>query len=89
MEKIDKILLTALYKKPIGRLARSAMVCFYAEEWGEHRFKAISFSNGVLKLSVGSSAGAMELDMKKEELFTFLKSKSIQVKKIYTVTDYR
>jgi len=73
MDKLSKILLPALAKKGLGKATSSAMICFYAEKWGNGRFKAISFSEGLLKLSVKSSSQAMELDMQKGELLEFLK----------------
>ncbi len=75
MEKIGKILMGAMAKKAVGKAARSAMVCFYADEWGKHTFKAVSFSGGILKLSVTSSSHAMELEIQKEQLATYLKDK--------------
>jgi len=73
LEKLNKILLPSLAKKGLGKTATSAMVCFYAEKWGNGRFKAISFSEGLLKLSARSSAQAMELDMQKEDLLNYMK----------------
>ncbi len=74
MDKLNKILLPALAKKGLGKATKSAMVCFYAEKWGNGRLRAISFSEGILKLSVNSSAAASEMDMQKDELINYLKN---------------
>jgi len=84
MERIDKIIKDTLYKKPIGKATRSAMICFYAEEWGKGRFRAISFSTGVLKLLAPSPIEAMELDIVRDDLIDYLnqKLKSRTVKRV-------
>ncbi len=82
MEKIDKILKYSFTKKAVGRAARSAMVCFYAEKWGNHQMKAISYSGGILKLSADNSSQLMEIDMKKESLQKYLKEKTGEEVKI-------
>jgi len=68
MEKLDKILMSALAKKKLSGTVRSAQICFYADEWGDGRFQAISFLRGVLKVSVNSSPAASELEIQKEDL---------------------
>ncbi|PIS08100.1 hypothetical protein COT78_00160 [Candidatus Berkelbacteria bacterium CG10_big_fil_rev_8_21_14_0_10_43_13] len=68
MEKLDKILMSALAKKKLSGTIRSAQICFYANEWGKGRFEAVSFLRGVLKVSVNSSPAASELEIQKEEL---------------------
>ena len=76
MERIDKIIRDTLYKKPIGKATRSAMVCFYADEWGKGRFRSISFSGGILKLLTASPIEAMELDIIRDELIDHLNAKT-------------
>jgi len=68
MEKLDKILASALAKKKLSGTVRSAQICFYADEWGNGRFQAISFSRGILKVAVNSSPAASELEIQKENL---------------------
>ena len=75
MDKLGKILRPALAKKGLLGAATSAEICFLAEEWGNGRFEAISYSKGILKLSVVGSSAASELSMKKEELISYLNKK--------------
>lgn len=75
MDKLDKFLRPALAKRGLLGAATSAEVCFLADKWGNGRFSAISFSGGILKLSVASSAAASELQMEEENLVQFLNSK--------------
>lgn len=72
MDKLDKFLRPALAKKGLLGAATSAEVCFLADKWGNGRFSSTSFSKGVLKLSVLSSAASAELSMQEEELINFL-----------------
>lgn len=75
MDKLDKFLRPALAKRGLLGAATSAEVCFVADKWGNGRFSAISFSKGILKLSVRSSAAASELSMESENLIRFLNEK--------------
>jgi hypothetical protein len=75
MEKIDKILGRRLANKGLAKASQGALVCFYAKEWGIGLFQPISFSYGVLKVSVASSPAASELNMKEGELVDFLNKK--------------
>jgi hypothetical protein len=75
MDKLDKFLRPALAKRGLLPAATSAEVCFLAEEWGNGRFLAISFSKGILKLIVPSSSAASELSMEQDNLIEFLNKK--------------
>jgi len=75
MDKIDKILLPVMAKKGLGGAAVSSQICFYANEWGKDRFDAISYSRGVLKLSVGAAIDAGEVQMESEEIISYVNSK--------------
>jgi len=75
MEKINKILTRSLAKKGLYGTARSAQICFYAEEWGKGRFRAVSYTKGVLKVSVSGSCAASELQMEEEKLTQYLNEK--------------
>lgn len=75
MEKIDKILAKSLAKKGLSGVTRGAMICFYANEWGNGLFIAISFVNGILKVSVSSSPAAAELQIKEMELLDNLNTR--------------
>jgi len=75
MDKIDKILLPVMAKKGLGGAAVSSQICFYANEWGKDRFDAISYSRGVLKLSVRDSIDAGEVQMESEEIISYVNSK--------------
>lgn len=75
MDKLDKLLRPALAKKGILKTATSAEVCFYASEWGKITFSPISFTRGTLKVSVGSSSLASELQMMQEDLLDFINRK--------------
>ncbi|MFA7252938.1 MAG: DciA family protein [Patescibacteria group bacterium] len=76
MKKIDKILSDSLTKKGIGQAAKSALVCFWADKWGNGRFSVISFQNGILKVSVESSPAASELEIAKEDLIDEVNKKA-------------
>lgn len=75
MERIDKILKPALAHKGILKQATGAEICFLAEKWGKGRFQAISYSDGLLKLSTASSTASSELHMQTEELSEYLNGK--------------
>lgn len=75
MERIDKILQSSLAKKGLLQTAKSSEVCFLADKWGNGRFNAVSFSRGVLKVSVSSSPAASELQIDEEKLIEFLNNK--------------
>ena len=75
MEHIGKYLLKVMAKKGLGGVAVSSQVCYFADKWGEGRFKSVSFSRGVLKVYVRSSAAAQELSMDEEKLVEYLNKK--------------
>lgn len=75
MDKLDKILIPALAKKGLAGVAISSLVCFYADKWGKGRFKTISLSKGLLKLSVDSSPAAAELQIEQDKLADFINEK--------------
>jgi len=75
MERLSKILGPALAKKGLLRQATGAQICFYAESWKKVPFSVISFSNGILKVSITSSSAASELQMLSEDLIDFLNRK--------------
>ncbi len=75
MEKIDKILSQSFTNKGIKKTLQSAHICFLAEEWGNHRFRAISFSKGILKVSVKSSPAASDLQMRESEIIEYVNTK--------------
>ena len=75
MDKIDKILLPVMAKKGLGGAAVSSQICFYATEYGKGCFEAISFSKGVLKLSVCDSIDAGEVQMMSEEIIEYVNKK--------------
>jgi len=73
--------------KGLAGAAVSSQVCFYADEYGKGSFTAISFSRGVLKLSVADSIDAGEVQMMSEEIIDHVnkKIKRALVKKIRIV----
>jgi len=75
MDKISKILKGSLGKKGLMGAATSAHICFLAEKWARGRFVPISYSKGVLKVSVKSSAHAQEVSMKEEEIILYINEK--------------
>lgn len=75
MQKVSNILLKSLSKRGLAGTAISAEVCYFADEWAKSRFKSISFSRGILKVSVRSSASAQELSMDEEKLIGHLNKK--------------
>jgi len=75
MDKLDKFLRPALAKRGLLGAATSAEICFLAEKWGKGRFESISYSKGVLKLSVPSSSSASELQMESDNLIEYLNKK--------------
>lgn len=75
MDKLNKFLNNSLAKKGLLGQARSAQICFYAGEWGKLPISPISFSRGVLKVSVTSPTLAGELKMQEEDLLGFINRK--------------
>ena len=75
MDKINKILKGALGKKGLMGVATSAHICFLAEKWAKGRFEPISYSKGVLKVSVKSSSHAQEMSMKENEICEYINEK--------------
>jgi len=75
VERLDKILGEVLAKKGLAGATTGALVCFYAEKWSNGRFRAISFSKGVLKVSVESSPAASELQIGEGDLVDFINDK--------------
>lgn len=65
-------------KKGLAGAAISSQICYFADIWGKGRFKSVSFSRGVLKVSVRSSAAAQELSMDEEKLVEHLNSKIVR-----------
>ena len=76
MEKIDKYLISTMAKKGLGETALGSLVCFWASEWSTGRFEPISFSRGILNVSVQSSAAASELHIIEDDLISFLNEKA-------------
>jgi hypothetical protein len=76
MDKLDKILLPALAKRGLAGTATSAQICFFATQWGKIAFIPISFSKGILKVSVTSCTASSELQMREEELIDFVNKKA-------------
>lgn len=62
-------------KKGLGKATQGAEICFLADKWGNHRFSAISYADGLLKVSVDSSPAASEIEMQKEVLFESINAK--------------
>jgi len=75
MDKINKILKRSMGKKGLMGTATSAHICFLAEKWARGRFEPISYSKGVLRVSVKSSAHAQEMSMKEEEIIKYINDK--------------
>jgi len=75
MDKVSKILMPVMAKKGLGGAAISSQICFYANELGKDRFDAISFSKGVLKLSVRDSIDAGEVQMESEKIIEYVNGK--------------
>ncbi len=75
MDKIGKVLKGSLGKKGLMGAATSAHICFLAEKWAKGRLEPISYSKGVLKVSVKSSAHAQEMSMKEEEIISYINEK--------------
>ena len=67
--------MSTMAKKGLGEAALGSLVCFFASKWTSTRFSPISFSRGILKVSVSSAAAASELQMKEEDLIDFLNGK--------------
>lgn len=75
MEKINKLIMGTLAKKGLAGPAQSAQICFYATEWPVAQITPISFSKGLLKVSVSSSSESSELQMKESLLIDFINQK--------------
>ena len=75
MDQIHKILKSSLAKKGLLGAAISAEICFWAGKWGKARFVPISFSRGVLKVSVDSPIVSSELQIQEEDLVNFINGK--------------
>ena len=75
MDKLGDILHRALAKRGLLGVVTSAEVCVLAQDWGKGRFHAVSFSRGVLKLSVSSSPAASEVQMVVGDLIDYLNGK--------------
>lgn len=72
MDKLSKFLNNSLAKKGLLGQARGAQICFYAGQWTRLPFAPISFSRGVLKVSVTSPTLAGELKMQEDDLIDFV-----------------
>jgi len=75
MDHINKILHHSLSKKGLMGVATSAEICFWAEKLGNGSFKPISYSRGILKVSVSSAPAASELQIKQEDIITQINQK--------------
>jgi hypothetical protein len=75
MDKLSNFLNRSLAKKGLLHQARGAQVCFYAGEWKDLPFSPISFSRGILKVSVTSPSLAAELKMREDDLLDFINRK--------------
>lgn len=75
MDKLDRIISKSLPQKGYGKAAQSAKICFFANKWDVVPIRAISVSEGVLKVSVTSSSAASELQMLVEDLRDFVNNK--------------
>jgi hypothetical protein len=75
MDKLSKILKGSLARRGLLKPSEGAEICFYAEKWGKLPFCPISFSKGVLKVSVDSSAVSSELHMQADDLLGFINKK--------------
>ena len=61
--------------KGLAGAAVSSQICFYATEYGKGSFEVISYSRGVLKLSVADSIDAGEVQMMSEEITNYVNAK--------------
>ncbi|OQA04991.1 MAG: hypothetical protein BWY68_00016 [bacterium ADurb.Bin400] len=75
MKKLSDFLKPTLAGKGLKKGAEGAEVCFYAKEWGKDLLDPISFSRGILKVSVSSSSAAQALVMEEEELIKVINTK--------------
>ncbi|MFA5926712.1 MAG: DciA family protein [Patescibacteria group bacterium] len=75
MKKIGEFIFSSMAKKGLIKETVGAQICFYAESWGKYPFRSVSFSRGILKVSVTSSSAAQELQMKEEEIIEYLNKK--------------
>lgn len=78
MDQVGKHLLRVMAKRGLAGAAIGSQICYFADKWADGRFRAISFSRGVLKVSVRSSAAAQELSMDEEKLIKYLNSKIVK-----------
>lgn len=72
MKRLGDFIMPALARRGLKKTTESALVCFYAGEWGKSRFKPLAYSKGVLKVSVASSSAAQTLQMEEEKLISYL-----------------
>ncbi|HOX41635.1 MAG TPA: DciA family protein [bacterium] len=75
MDRIGDILAKSLAKRGLKKTTESAQICFYAEKWGKGLITPISFSGGILKVSVSSSSAASEIQLRSEECLDFINEK--------------
>jgi hypothetical protein len=75
MDKVGNYLMKVMADKGLGGAAVSSQICFYAQEYGKGSFKVISYSRGVLKLSVADSIDAGEVQMMSEEIVDHVNGK--------------
>lgn len=62
-------------EKGLAGAACASQICFYANELGKERFDAVSYSQGVLKLSVADSIDAGEVQMESEKIIDYCNNK--------------
>jgi hypothetical protein len=75
MDKIGKILHSSLAKSGIGKEAVAAEICYWADKMACGEFRALSFLNGTLKISVSSSTAASEVQIKEEGIIESINEK--------------
>jgi len=75
MDKVGKYLMKVMADKGLAGAAVSSQICFYATEYGKGSFGVISYSRGVLKLSVEDSIDAGEVQMMSEEIISHVNKK--------------
>lgn len=76
MKKLGDFLLPALARKGLKNQSESALVCFWVKEWPDCQAEPVSFSRGILKLSVASSSAAQDLQMREGDLIGYLNKKA-------------
>lgn len=72
MKKLGDFLMTALNRKGLGKETKSALICFLADKYADGRFRSVSFSRGVLKVSVTSSSAAQMVQTEEEKIIAYL-----------------